>query len=395
MLILIEIFDFIKEAIGLLFDLVETSIELYLKKFWKVSKWMLCLLAGLISIFAIGSAFKIHGLIVSSVAMIAIVVPVWLILAIPIIAPTQIVYEKMGSLQRSVKLVAGITLWLYQLILYFSIVPVENAPWAIPLVAVLAASLVLFYFRYGLVLTPKIAFWRTIVLLFIITFIFFVPAAQFLVQAAANKINDRITVWILWPNKLAYQPNMVIFNPVTSKPRLWYYHGNNGDCDYEIFDRPGYHPTYQKQLLPITVEVEIKMRDCYEAQKKAEAEIEARKKAEIEAKKKAEIEARKKAEIEAKKNEENKPTAEWSQLNPPIQKNNDRPIESAETQAVKEIPSTIKVAEPVLPLPPLSITFTMDPNQRRRWLTIPVKANIEYDFVATGQVCWSKSDPEG
>lgn len=47
------------------------------------------------------------------------------------------------------------------------------------------------------------------------------------------------------PTRVEYRPNLEFFNPVTGWPAIWYY--KRPDGGYDLFDAPGYHPTYGKE----------------------------------------------------------------------------------------------------------------------------------------------------
>ena len=62
------------------------------------------------------------------------------------------------------------------------------------------------------------------------------------------------------PKPVSYNANSVnsvteigFFNPETGKPRIWYFKQSNST--YELFDNPGFHPTYGVELQPITRDI--------------------------------------------------------------------------------------------------------------------------------------------
>ena len=76
---------------------------------------------------------------------------------------------------------------------------------------------------------------------------------------------------------------VVFFNSITGNPKIWYYQEPDGS--FEFFDGPGYHPTYNVALKPITpgiiTSLKEKMKENREKaaneMKKGEAEIEKQK----------------------------------------------------------------------------------------------------------------------
>ena len=47
------------------------------------------------------------------------------------------------------------------------------------------------------------------------------------------------------PTKVGYREDLAFFNPVSGEPAIWYYKSPDGI--YDLFDAPGFHPTYGRE----------------------------------------------------------------------------------------------------------------------------------------------------
>ncbi|UCH97549.1 MAG: hypothetical protein JSV88_12055, partial [Candidatus Aminicenantes bacterium] len=62
------------------------------------------------------------------------------------------------------------------------------------------------------------------------------------------------------------------FDSITGNPKIWYYHDTDGS--FEFFDGPGFHPTYNAALKPVTTDIIISLKKkIRENREKAAAEM--------------------------------------------------------------------------------------------------------------------------
>ena len=79
----------------------------------------------------------------------------------------------------------------------------------------------------------------------------------------------------MYPKRIALSSleGIEFFDSITGKPRVWYYRDKDGT--FEFFDGPGFHPTYNVALKPITPDIIISLKEkIRENQEKAAAEME-------------------------------------------------------------------------------------------------------------------------
>lgn len=251
-----EVWLALKEAIGMVFDAVYTPTSIYISGLQKLIRSSVITTLALLGISILFALFSIYWPLKLSIIIIGFIFTALLIAAFPILTLASVAHEKVPAIKRVVQLYAAIVFWILQVMIYFSIVPVQNAPAVIPLVLLLFAAIAFGFVAYGFKegVSPKWAMIRTVVILCLVTFFFFFPQTHEYINLGAEKINKEITIGFKAPRIIEYRPGLTFFDTVWGKPRIWFY--KRGDGGFDLFDRPGFHPGTGEKLQPVTPETE-------------------------------------------------------------------------------------------------------------------------------------------
>lgn len=95
-------------------------------------------------------------------------------------------------------------------------------------------------FKVALVLASVFGAFLAVVLVLLFSREASAPAAL-----AEEKIEAVSTAPAKIPTRVEYRQDLAFFNPVSGDPAIWYY--KLADGSYDLFDAPGYHPTYGRE----------------------------------------------------------------------------------------------------------------------------------------------------
>lgn len=394
------IWQFFKEAIGLSFDLVAIPTVVYLRGMKKLSIASLLTVAALVLLSALGLAFKITWPLKISTVLIALTVAIFMVAAVPILTLAAVGYEKLSPIRKSVQIVTGLLFWIFQAMLYFIIVPVETSPIMIPLVLLLFTLIALGFVRFGFGVSPRVAMARVWIILLVVTASCFLPSLQEGAKASVSWLDTKISAGFKSPTQILYTSNLVFFDPVNGKPRVWYYQKKDGQID--LFDRPGFHPIYQEELKPVNRFVIDKIQEQQKLQKSDNTQNKLVETSQLDPAFKLEATA-----VASKTGTSNGPFDELP----------GRAGRASPAELLPKLPTAIGASDvnllEVAPEKPTRLdpaeqtgrqeqstlvrihSINLNAEERASWQPITVKAGTALEVSAKGKICWSDQHPQG
>lgn len=359
----------LKEAVGMIFDMVYTPTSIYingLKKLIKNSAIATFVLLGVSILFAL---FGIYWPLKSSIIIIGFIFIALLVAALPILTLASIGQEKVPAIKRVAQLYAAIVFWIFQVMIYFSIVPIQNAPAAIPLVLLLFATIAFGFVAYGFRagVSPKWAMIRTMAILCLVTVFLFFPQTHGFINLAAEKTNGKITMWLKAPRAIEYRPDLIFFDTVTGKPKVWFYKKRDGGFD--LFDQPGFHPTTRNELQSVTPETASQILEWQKSWQQT-----------------PEVRVLEKRAIE--------PRPERLKLLGPglLEPEKPKPLELKPLGSVSE---ETRQTDPALFSRTRTFRLSLNPNERNAWKFFRAGGDADVEIFTDGVICWDNSHPEG
>jgi len=275
-----EVSDVFRAALGRTVDVSKSMAIAYVDFLKRLAFWSLVLVVGLVPLPVIGSIFHIAWLNGLYVVVIALLTCAWITAASPVVMLAQYGYDEIKGVKKLTQLKTGFLFWALLLAIYFYLVPVWNYPKAIPLIFLICFVLALGFVRFGIGINPKLGVGAVIVIFFVITLSFYMPASRgaatafvgWLDQGIAGRLKDPLQPTPKTPKPLpcdhASIATMTFFSPVTGEPRVWYCIGENGRI--ELFDGPGYHPQRRQQLQAVDPNVVEQVKNQAEADQAAQ-----------------------------------------------------------------------------------------------------------------------------
>jgi hypothetical protein len=234
--------------------------DLYINGLKKAVKGVLIAFLFILPLLIIGVWFNVPSLVGTYFLILGFLLTFILFAAFPLLCLARSALETFPSLRKNILSILMVLFWFLVIALYFYVVPVSNNPRLIPLVILLFGVIALGSIVFSVkLINPRVI---VIVMIIILTFL----GQSFFFPETSHAISDLFRVIDRGLSDLLTKPKQI--NPVTAewfdfktgKPLLYY--ANTSPCEFEFFDKAGYHPQTGDLLKPAILPVREQWLEC-------------------------------------------------------------------------------------------------------------------------------------